>query len=537
MEVETIENRFLLTLDFKAKTIRSINFVQNNVGSSVLELSIVDGGQLTDPATGLLTGGNAVDITDQVVSIAFLKPDNTLVIQDITTGASILGDPLLGKVQCILMSNTLAAAGVVKAEVSFSKDGNKLSTTQFNFTVSGSLDNGAGVLSSDVIPVIDAQIAAWQTEFDVAESGRVSEFEIIKAQYDAATMENTDIEIVAARGGEVSLPVRLDKADAELVTYKAESATQFIKHEDMKFFETMPSTSQLLVGEYGLVLAEPIIINSYPFNGARNIDVDSPITVNFDIAMDVSTINNANITLNDGTNDVVCLIGYDSINFKAIIIPRPASNRLDVNTFYTLAISNSVQSISGKKMASVFKIAFTTQVTESLLYMNDMMTDCIGTGWVETVGSGTITQGVDHVILNSPLVDPLTTSMYRPHDTTSPLYTMDYVLEIINSDSAARAQFRCVVGAKSFIVGLSNVMAYDVRDPANVSKFIQVGAKTYVHLRIATYSVSNADFWVNGVMVKDLIAGSASGSFVQLLADKSSFKVYSVKTGFGYKGL
>ena len=140
MEVDVTENRFLLTLDLKAKTIRSINFVQNNVGTSVLELAIVDGGQVTDPATGLLTGGNAVDITDQVVSIAFLKPDNTLVIQDITTGVSILGDPLLGKVQCILMSNTLAAAGVVKAEVSFSKDGNKLSTTQFSFTVSGSLD-------------------------------------------------------------------------------------------------------------------------------------------------------------------------------------------------------------------------------------------------------------------------------------------------------------------------------------------------------------------------------------------------------------
>ena len=229
MEVETIENRFLLTLDFKAKTIRSINFVQNNVGSSVLELSIVDGGQVTDPATGLLTGGNAVDITDQVVSIAFLKPDNTLVIQDITTGVSILGDPLLGKVQCILMSNTLAAAGVVKAEVSFSKDGNKLSTTQFNFTVSSSLDNGAGVLSSNQIPVIDAQIEAWQAEFDAnevvrdetfatSENARVVEFEIIKAQYDAATMENTDIEIVAARDGKASLGERLASDKAENAT-------------------------------------------------------------------------------------------------------------------------------------------------------------------------------------------------------------------------------------------------------------------------------------------------------------------------------
>ncbi|WP_040413424.1 SGNH/GDSL hydrolase family protein [Desulfosporosinus sp. OT] len=206
-----MENRFLLTLDFKRRTIRNINFVQNNVGTSVIEFSIVDGGQTTGP-DGQLTGGNVVDITGQAISIAFLKPDKTIVIQDETTGVSILDAPN-GKLECVLMSNTLAAAGVIKAEISFSKDGNKLSTTQFNFTCSSSLDNGDGILSSNLVPFVDAKVVEWQAEFDV-----------ITAQYETATTQNTDIEIVAARGGEVNLGARLDAADASFSTYKAQTA-------------------------------------------------------------------------------------------------------------------------------------------------------------------------------------------------------------------------------------------------------------------------------------------------------------------------
>jgi len=231
-----MENRFLLTLDFKLKTTRSISFVQNNVGTSVLEISVVDGGQVTDPATGLLTGGNVIDITGQTISLAFLKPDNTLVIQDETTGVAIL-DALVGKLECILLSNTLAATGVIKAEVSFSKDGNKLSTTQFNFTVSKSLDNGSGVLSSNQIPIIEAQIEEWQTEFDAgeviradmftaSEGERVAEFEVIKAQYAASIADQTSLEVVAARSGEVDLPTKITKMDTTVSSLQAETATQ-----------------------------------------------------------------------------------------------------------------------------------------------------------------------------------------------------------------------------------------------------------------------------------------------------------------------
>ena len=229
-----MENRFLLTLDFKLKTTRSISFVQNNVGTSVLEISVVDGGQVTDPATGLLTGGNVIDITGQTISLAFLKPDNTLVIQDETTGVAIL-DALVGKLECILLSNTLAATGVIKAEVSFSKDGNKLSTTQFNFTVSKSLDNGSGVLSSNQIPIIEAQIEEWQTEFDAgeviradmftaSEGERVAEFEVIKAQYAASIADQTSLEVVAARSGEVDLPTKITKMDTTVNQLQANLA-------------------------------------------------------------------------------------------------------------------------------------------------------------------------------------------------------------------------------------------------------------------------------------------------------------------------
>ena len=179
-----MENRYKVTLDFKQRSIFNVNFVQNNIDTAVIEFTIVDGGQV-------------VPITDQVISIAFLKQDKTLVIQDISSGVSILEGGTTGKLQVILKSNTLASAGIVKGEISFSLAGKKLSTATFIFTVSGSLDNGEGLLSTNEIPLLDAKIA---------------EIEVIKAEYVASDLG--------------SLNTRLDGVDAQL----ADNATSVTKY-------------------------------------------------------------------------------------------------------------------------------------------------------------------------------------------------------------------------------------------------------------------------------------------------------------------
>lgn len=164
-----MENRYLLNLDFKSKSFYNINFVQNDIDTSVLEITITNQGLV-------------VDLTGQTIEIAFLKPDNSLVIQDQANGVNIL-DAINGKFQCILKSNSLSAIGKVSAEVSFSDaTGKKLSTAQFTFTVTESLDNGTGVISTSEIPKLDAEIAKIEAEYALDYATWNSEVDNVIAQ-------------------------------------------------------------------------------------------------------------------------------------------------------------------------------------------------------------------------------------------------------------------------------------------------------------------------------------------------------------------
>jgi hypothetical protein len=156
-----MENRHKLTLDFKVRTIANISFVQNDIDSSVIEFLICN-------------NGVPVSIEGQEIDVTFLKPDNTLVMQDITSGVTVL-DAENGKFECVLRSQTLAATGIVKAEISFSESGKKLSTAQFAFHVTPSLDNGEAIESTNELPKLEAKIveieqrynadkAIWDTE-------------------------------------------------------------------------------------------------------------------------------------------------------------------------------------------------------------------------------------------------------------------------------------------------------------------------------------------------------------------------------------
>jgi len=183
-----LENRYKVIVDFKQRSLFNMNFVQNNIDTAVIEFTIVDGGQV-------------VPITGQVISIAFLKQDKTIVIQDISSGVSILEGGTTGKIQAILKSNTLSSPGIVKGEISFSLAGKKLSTATFVFTVSDSIDNGAGLLSTNEIPLLDAKI--------LEATNKIAEINVIKSDYVASDLG--------------SLNARMDTSDALAVSYKAET--------------------------------------------------------------------------------------------------------------------------------------------------------------------------------------------------------------------------------------------------------------------------------------------------------------------------
>lgn len=209
-----MENRYKITLDFKQRSNTNINFIQNDIDTSALEFTIADGGQV-------------VDITGQTISIAFLKSDNTIVIQDSTSGVTILDGPN-GKLECILRSNTLAYVGIVRAEISFSLDGKKLSTAQFVFNVASSIDNGQGILSTNEIPLLDAKIAEATEKIAELDTAMVGVSEATDAANTAAADANSSEEVrqtdesarVTAEEARISAEsIRESNEDARQTTY------------------------------------------------------------------------------------------------------------------------------------------------------------------------------------------------------------------------------------------------------------------------------------------------------------------------------
>jgi len=141
-----MENRYIITIDLKKKTITNAKYKQNDAFTSIIEINMVD-------------GVSPVDITGQIISFKFLRSDGSIAIQDINNGVTII-NPLNGDFQCVLESNTLSIYGIVNCEISFSDGENILSTATFNFNVTQSI----GALSVNYISSVANQIALWQAE-------------------------------------------------------------------------------------------------------------------------------------------------------------------------------------------------------------------------------------------------------------------------------------------------------------------------------------------------------------------------------------
>jgi len=135
-----MENRYKMILDIKHGVINKARFKQGDTDTSVLDITVVD-------------NGLPVDITGQTIEFNFLKPDGTIVSQDISTGVTII-DSSAGNVECLLKSNTLAVIGLVSCEVVFKGVlGEILSTSKFNIMVEQSI--GFGELSFNYISSIE----------------------------------------------------------------------------------------------------------------------------------------------------------------------------------------------------------------------------------------------------------------------------------------------------------------------------------------------------------------------------------------------
>lgn len=167
-----MENRYKINYDIKQKCITNIHFKQGDTDSSILDVTLYDGGQV-------------VDITGETIEFRFLKSDNTVVFQDSTSGVSIV-NATNGNAICVLKNNTLSASGLVTCEIHRAKDGKQLTTPSFNFVVDSSIGED-GVKSTNYISSIESKLIGWQS----AESTRVSnENTRISAESQRVTNEN-----------------------------------------------------------------------------------------------------------------------------------------------------------------------------------------------------------------------------------------------------------------------------------------------------------------------------------------------------------
>lgn len=182
-------NTYNLIYDLKKRLVTDAKFKQGDKDGSAFIMNLKDNGKV-------------IDITGEVIEFRFFKPDKTKVFQDASTKVTIIDGPK-GIVECVLMSDTLSYPGTIKCEIHRVEDGKKLTTPYFTFVVEASI--GAGEISKNYISSIENKLIDWQAEFDV-----------IKDEYDLSLHENTDIEIVNARKGEVNLGTKIGKLDEQL---------------------------------------------------------------------------------------------------------------------------------------------------------------------------------------------------------------------------------------------------------------------------------------------------------------------------------
>ena len=196
-----MKNKYPVNIDLKSREIRTnARFRVGDTNSATLEIA--------------LTNNSVVEnIIGQNITFKFQKADGKIVTQDLTSGVKIV-DGEKGMFDIVLRNETLQVAGKVNCNITFTKDGEITSTIIFVFPVDQSIGNGE--ISENYISAVETKLIEWESAFYIAETDRAKDFKVISDIYQKANHENTDIEIVASRKGEVSLGAKISKIDANI---------------------------------------------------------------------------------------------------------------------------------------------------------------------------------------------------------------------------------------------------------------------------------------------------------------------------------
>jgi hypothetical protein len=200
-----MENRYVINYDIKNKTVLNCSFKQGDNNSCVLEFNLTDDGE-------------PIDLTGETISFNFLKPDQTIVIQDITTGVTVLY-ATEGKVQVILTSQTLAASGVVNCEIVRTLADELLTTYTFNFTVQQSIGD-TGILSTNYISVVDGLVAQMNTVINGLTGAQAAE--LLRISDEITRVNDEAVRVIAENARELgyaNMTNEIDGINSDTVTY------------------------------------------------------------------------------------------------------------------------------------------------------------------------------------------------------------------------------------------------------------------------------------------------------------------------------
>jgi len=189
-----MENKYKVKIDLQSKeTIMTpAQYRIGDTNSAKMEVTLTYAGEI-------------VDLTGQDITWNFEKSDHTNCSQNMSNGVSIV-DPINGVFQIIFMSQTLACAGIVRTTITFTKDGIISNTIMFAFTVNGTVNGGD--LSINYITAIEQKIAQIQNDYDIIESAYKADL--------ALNVADANMEMIAARKGEIDLPTKIGKMDTAI---------------------------------------------------------------------------------------------------------------------------------------------------------------------------------------------------------------------------------------------------------------------------------------------------------------------------------
>jgi len=234
-------------------------------------------------------------------------------------------------------------------------------TINWTFTTSSAADTVAPVVLSSQPPKGASDVAV-----DLTVSATFNEA-VLATTVNASTFTLIDVDASEAVPGEV--------------TYDAPSLTASFRpvvslEHSTSYRATLTSGIVDLAGnpltqdsnsEFGFTTAAdtspPVVLESYPENGAHDVSVHATVSLFYSEALDDKTVNDSNLYLESGGDQIAGKVRYDSALFKVTFEP---GEQLRYDTTYLFTAATGIQDLAGNAPPVNRMIAFTTQVSPDI---------------------------------------------------------------------------------------------------------------------------------------------------------------------------